>query len=63
MRGGDIIGEHTVYLIGQTERLELTHRAATRDTFAVGAISGARFLGAPERAPGLYSMRDVLDLD
>ncbi len=62
IRGGDIIGEHTVYLAGETERLELTHRAATRDTFAAGAITAACFLGAADRAPGLYEMADVLGL-
>ena len=62
IRGGDIIGEHTVYLAGETERLELTHRAATRDTFAAGAIAAARFLGNRDRSPGLYTMPDVLGL-
>jgi 4-hydroxy-tetrahydrodipicolinate reductase len=62
VRGGDIVGEHTVYFIGETERLELVHRAQSRDAFAHGAVSAARFLGAPERRPGLYSMRDVLGL-
>lgn len=62
IRGGDIIGEHTVYLAGETERLELTHRAATRDTFAAGAIAAARFLGDRDRSPGLYTMPDVLGL-
>ncbi len=62
VRGGDIIGEHTLYLVGPTERVELTHRAATRDVFAAGAVSAARFMGAPERKPGLYAMRDVLGL-
>ena len=62
VRGGDIIGEHTVYLAGETERLELTHRAATRDTFAAGAVTAARFLGAPDRQPGLYDMASVLGL-
>jgi 4-hydroxy-tetrahydrodipicolinate reductase len=63
IRGGDIIGDHTVYLVGATERLELTHRAQTRDTFAAGAVQAARFLGAADRRPGLYTMRDVLGLD
>lgn len=60
IRGGDIIGEHTVYLVGPTERLELTHRAQSRDVFAAGAITAARFLA--EQKPGLYAMRDVLAL-
>lgn len=59
VRGGDIIGEHTVYLVGPTERLELTHRAGTRDLFAAGGVAAARFLGRPGRAPGLYAMSDV----
>ena len=63
IRGGDIIGEHTVYLAGPTERLELTHRAATRDAFADGAVHAARFMGEPGRKPGLYTMRHVLGLD
>ena len=62
IRGGDIVGEHTVYLVGPTERLELTHKAASRDVFAAGALAAARFLAAPGRAPGLYAMRDVLGL-
>lgn len=62
VRGGDIIGEHTLYLVGGTERLELTHRAATRDVFAAGAVAAARFMGAPDRAAGVYAMRDVLGL-
>jgi 4-hydroxy-tetrahydrodipicolinate reductase len=62
VRGGDIIGEHTVYFIGEGERLELVHRAQSRDTFAHGAVSAARFLGTPGRRPGLYTMRDVLGL-
>jgi 4-hydroxy-tetrahydrodipicolinate reductase len=60
VRGGDIVGEHTLYLVGPTERLELSHKAATRDVFAAGAIAAARFLAAQK--PGLYTMRDVLGL-
>ena len=63
IRGGDIIGEHTVYLAGLTERLELTHRAANRDAFAAGAITAVRFLAEPDRVPGLYTVRHVLGLD
>ena len=55
-----IIGEHTLMLIGQTERLELVHRAQSRDVFAAGAVVAARFISTA--APGLYSMRDVLGL-
>jgi len=60
LRGGGVIGEHTVLLVGDTERLELVHRAASRDVFAAGAVHAARFVAG--RAPGLYSMRDVLGL-
>lgn len=60
LRGGDIIGEHTVFLVGETERVELTHRAAHRDAFAHGALVAARFL--ERSAPGCYRMADVLGL-
>jgi 4-hydroxy-tetrahydrodipicolinate reductase len=60
IRGGDIIGEHTVIFAGNGERLELTHRASSRETFARGALRAARWsIGKP---PRLYSMRDVLGL-
>jgi len=58
LRGGSIIGEHTVFLAGDGERLELTHRAQDRTIFARGAIRAALWLQG--RPPGLYSMRDVL---
>jgi 4-hydroxy-tetrahydrodipicolinate reductase len=58
LRGGDVVGDHTVYLFGPNERLELTHRATNRDVFAQGALHAARFVNG--RAPGLYSMKDVL---
>lgn len=58
VRGGDVIGDHTVHLLGDGERLELTHRATSRDLFARGALAAARFtLGRP---PGRYSIADVL---
>jgi len=58
VRGGDVIGDHTVHLLGDGERLELTHRATSRDLFARGALAAARFtLG---RAPGRYTITDVL---
>lgn len=60
VRGGDIPGEHTVYFVGPGERIELTHRALTRDIFARGALRAARF--AVGAAPGLYDMQDVLGL-
>ncbi len=60
IRGGDIVGDHTVYFIGQGERLELTHRAYSRDTFAKGAVRAALWL--EDKKPGLYTMQDVLGL-
>ena len=60
LRGGDVAGEHTVSFIGQGERVELTHKAHSRDNFAQGALRAAQFaIGA---APGLYDMQDVLGL-
>lgn len=58
VRGGDVIGDHTVHLLGPGERLELTHRATNRDLFARGALRAARFLVG--KAPGRYTMADVL---
>lgn len=58
IRGGDIVGEHTVYFCGQGERLELTHRATDRRIFARGAIHAARW--ALQQKPGLYDMEAVL---
>ena len=60
LRGGDNPGEHTVLLIGRGERLELAHRAATRDHFAAGALRAARW--AHGQPPGLYGMEQVLGL-
>ena len=60
LRGGDVVGDHTVFFLGQGERIEITHRASSRDTFAHGAVRAARW--AHGRAPGLYDMRDVLGL-
>ena len=59
LRGGDVVGEHTVVFSGLGERLELTHRAHSRDTFARGALRAARFIATA--APGLYAMHDVLE--
>jgi 4-hydroxy-tetrahydrodipicolinate reductase len=61
IRGGDVVGDHTVFFLGSGDRLEITHRATTRDTFAVGAVRAALWLCG--RAPGLYDMRAVLGLD
>ena len=60
IRGGDIVGEHTVIFAGEGERIELTHRAGDRKIFAVGAIRAAQWVRG--NAAGLYSMEDVLDL-
>lgn len=59
-RGGDVIGDHTVTFAGMGERLELSHKASDRSLFARGAIEAAIWL--PLRAPGFYSMRDVLNI-
>jgi 4-hydroxy-tetrahydrodipicolinate reductase len=60
IRGGDVVGDHTVTFAGAGERLELSHKAASRETFARGALRAARWIvGKP---PGLYSMEDVLGL-
>lgn len=61
VRGGDIVGDHTLMFAGVGERVELTHKASSRATFAQGALRAARWLQG--RAPGLYDMRDVLNLN
>jgi 4-hydroxy-tetrahydrodipicolinate reductase len=58
VRAGDIVGEHTVYFAGPGERIELTHRAHSRDPLAAGAITAAKWLASQK--PGLYDMQDVL---
>jgi 4-hydroxy-tetrahydrodipicolinate reductase len=58
LRGGDVIGDHSVHLIGEHERLELTHRAMDRDVFASGALGAARVLITKPK--GLYQLSDVL---
>ena len=60
VRGGDIVGDHTVLLAGAGERLELVHRAHSRAVFAAGALRAARWVVG--RAPGRYGMGDVLGL-
>ena len=60
LRGGDVVGDHTVVFAGPSERIELTHRAASREIFARGAVRAAMWCEG--KAPGLYSMRDVLGL-
>jgi 4-hydroxy-tetrahydrodipicolinate reductase len=60
VRGGDVVGDHTVLFAGIGERVELTHKASSRATFALGALRAAKFLEG--RKAGLYDMRDVLGL-
>jgi len=60
IREGEVVGEHTVVFTGPAERLELTHRAASREIFARGALRAAKWIVG--RLPGLYSMQDVLGL-
>ena len=60
LRGGSVVGEHTVILAGEGERVELTHRAQDRSIFARGAVKAA--LWGFDKKPGLYSMADVLGL-
>jgi 4-hydroxy-tetrahydrodipicolinate reductase len=60
IRGGDVVGDHTVFFLGNGERLELTHRASSRDTFARGAVRAALWLAG--RGPGLHDMGAVLGL-
>ena len=60
LRGGDVVGDHTVIFANDGERLELTHRASSRDTFANGALRAAQWV--VQQPPGLYDMQDVLGL-
>jgi 4-hydroxy-tetrahydrodipicolinate reductase len=60
IRGGDIVGDHTVIFAGPGERIEITHRAHSRDTFATGAVKAA--LWVVDKPNGLYDMQDVLGL-
>ena len=60
LRGGDVVGDHTVIFANTGERLELTHKASSRDTFANGALRAA--LWVVKQKPGLYDMQDVLGL-
>jgi len=60
VRGGDIVGEHTVYFIGMGERIEISHRAMSRDMFARGAARACQWIA--DKGPGLYDMQDVLNL-
>ena len=60
LRGGDVVGDHTVIFAAAGERVELTHKASSRDTFARGALRAGRW--ATTQKPGLYDMQDVLGL-
>ena len=61
LRGGDVVGDHTVMFACEGERVELTHRASSRESFAMGALKAASWLHG--KKPGLYNMRDVLGLE
>ena len=60
VRGGNVVGEHTVVFAGEGERIELIHRAASRETFAHGALRAAQWLVG--QAPGRYDMQNLLGL-
>jgi len=60
LRGGDVVGDHTVIFATSGERLELTHKASSRETFASGALRAAQWI--MDKKPGVYDMRDVLGL-
>jgi 4-hydroxy-tetrahydrodipicolinate reductase len=60
VRGGDVVGDHTVIFAGTGERVELTHKASSRETFANGALRAAQWV--VKQKPGLYDMQDVLGL-
>lgn len=61
IRAGDIVGEHTAMFAADGERIEITHKASSRSTFANGAVRAAKWLA--EQPPGLYTMQDVLGLN
>jgi len=60
LRGGDVVGEHTVYFLGDGERVELTHKATNRDQFGKGALRAAQWV--TRQPPGMYGMTHVLGL-
>ena len=60
IRGGDIVGDHTVLFAGTGERIEITHKSSSRATYAQGALRAAKFLMG--KTSGLYDMQDVLGL-
>ncbi len=61
LRGGDVVGDHTVIFAGIGERVEITHKASSRATFALGALRAAKYL--VDKKTGLYDMRDVLGFE
>jgi 4-hydroxy-tetrahydrodipicolinate reductase len=60
VRGGDIVGEHTVMFAGTGERIEISHKSGSRANYAEGSLRAAHFVAG--RGPGLYGMADVLGL-
>jgi len=62
VRGGDVVGDHTVLFLGAGERIELVHRVTSREAFAAGALAAAKWLVQDKKPAGLYDMRDVLGL-
>ncbi|MEM1441632.1 MAG: 4-hydroxy-tetrahydrodipicolinate reductase [Verrucomicrobiota bacterium] len=62
LRGGDVVGDHTVVYAGEGERVELTHKASSRLTFAMGAVRAAKWIASEKLKKGLYDMQDVLGL-
>ncbi len=60
LRGGDVVGDHTLFFLGDGERIELTHKASSREAFAKGALAAAKFIA--KRKNGLYDMLQVLGL-
>ena len=58
VRGGDVVGDHAVHLLGGGERLELTHRATSRDVFAHGALRAARYVAG--KSAGTYTLGEVI---
>lgn len=60
LRGGDVVGEHTVIFAGDAERIEITHKASSRDVFAKGALKAAQWV--VDKLPGFYDMNDVLGI-
>jgi len=59
LRGGTVVGDHSVHLIGEFDRIEITHQAMSRDLFAAGALRAARYLATQQ--PGRYTLADILD--